>query len=156
MSVQDCDFKNAKVYKIVDNTSDMFYVGSTCRTLENRLKGHESAFKTYQKGKKTRCLTSYKILINKNYKIELLENFPCENSKQLLQREGYYIQQNICVNKYLPCRTQSQYKIDNAENVAIKNKEYKIKNADLIKLKGAKYYLKNKERMISQNNKPLD
>jgi hypothetical protein len=91
MSVQDYYFKNGKIYKIIDNTSDMIYVGSTCYSLEDRLKGHEKTFKTYQKGKKARCLTSYKILINGNYKIELIEKFPCENSKQLFEREGFYI-----------------------------------------------------------------
>ena len=91
MSVQDCDFRNAKVYKIVDNVSDMLYVGSTCYSLEDRLKGHESTFKTFQKGKKANCLTSFKILQNKDYRIELIENFPCENSKQLFEREGFYI-----------------------------------------------------------------
>ena len=91
MSVQDYDFINAKVYKIVDNTSDMLYVGSTCYSLDDRLKGHESTFKSYQKGKKANCLTSFKILKNKDYKIELIENFPCENSKQLFEREGFYL-----------------------------------------------------------------
>jgi predicted GIY-YIG superfamily endonuclease len=91
MSVQDYDFKNAKIYKILDNTTNMIYVGSTCYSLENRIKNHESSYKTYQRGKKANNLTSYRILKNGNYKIELIENFPCENSKQLFQREGYYI-----------------------------------------------------------------
>ena len=38
-------FENAKIYKIVDNTSDMIYVGSTCKTLQQRLKKHENNFK---------------------------------------------------------------------------------------------------------------
>ena len=31
-------FENAKIYKIVDNVSDMVYIGSTCKTLQQRLK----------------------------------------------------------------------------------------------------------------------
>jgi len=41
------DFKQGKIYKIVDITSDKTYVGSTCQTLENRLSGHK--YVTYSK-----------------------------------------------------------------------------------------------------------
>ena len=35
-------YNSGKIYKIIDNTSDMIYVGSTCKTLQQRLKGHEN------------------------------------------------------------------------------------------------------------------
>ena len=34
------NFQNSKIYKITDNLSDMIYIGSTCKTLEQRLKQH--------------------------------------------------------------------------------------------------------------------
>ena len=37
-------YKNAKIYRIVDNTSDNQYIGSTCRTLSARLSEHKSRF----------------------------------------------------------------------------------------------------------------
>ena len=45
-------YQSGKIYKIIDNTSDMIYIGSTCQTLEQRLKGHEQQFKSFKAGKK--------------------------------------------------------------------------------------------------------
>ena len=163
-------YNNGKIYMITDNAYTKKYYGSTIRLLCQRMAGHRNSYKKYSINKSEGLTTVFEIFNDfgvDNCKIELVEIFPCQSKSELEAREGYYIQQNICVNKYIPCRTQSQYKIDNAENVASKNKEYKIKNADLIKLKGTKYYLKNKERillnvanykrkLISENIKPLE
>ena len=37
-----------------------------------------------------------------NCKIELIENFPCNNREELHAREGYHIQQTECINKATP------------------------------------------------------
>ena len=97
---------NGKIYKIVDNVSDLIYVGSTCKTLEQRLKGHKFIYKSFLSGKKTPILTSFKILENNNYRIELIENFPCESKQDLEKREGYFIrlyrkQELNIVNKFI-------------------------------------------------------
>ena len=84
------DFNNGKIYKIVDNKSDMIYVGSTCKSIQQRLKQHEYAYKAYKAGK-SHNITSFKILQNNDFKIELIENYPCENRTQLEKREGYFI-----------------------------------------------------------------
>ena len=84
------NYNNGKIYKIVDNLSDMLYVGSTCKTLEQRLKAHISDYKSFKSGGKNN-ITSFKILENNDFKIELIENYPCENKSQLEKREGYFI-----------------------------------------------------------------
>ena len=84
-------YQSGKIYKIVDNTSDMIYIGSTCQELVKRLQGHEYDYKNYKTNKHTKFITSYKILENKNYKIELIENFPCDDKSDLTTREGNYI-----------------------------------------------------------------
>ena len=81
---------NGKIYKIVDNKSDMIYVGSTCKTLQQRLNRHISSYKSYKAGK-TNNITSYQILENNDFSIKLIENYPCENKAQLEKREGYFI-----------------------------------------------------------------
>ena len=63
----------AKIYKIVDNTNDNIYIGSTCKTLQRRLSKHKSDYKRFLKGLR-RNITSFDILKNNNYKIELLED----------------------------------------------------------------------------------
>ena len=45
------NYQNAKIYKIVDNTLDNIYIGSTCKTLEQRLKSHEQDYKKFKAGK---------------------------------------------------------------------------------------------------------
>lgn len=44
-------YSNGKIYKIVDNTTDMFYVGSTIQNLSDRLKGHETSYEYFLIGK---------------------------------------------------------------------------------------------------------
>ncbi len=80
-------YQSGKIYKIIDNTSNMVYVGSTYKTLQQRLNGHEQQFKTFKAGKH-HYITSFKILENNNYKIELIESFPCETKQELNKREG--------------------------------------------------------------------
>jgi hypothetical protein len=84
-------YNNGKIYKIKDNALDMIYVGSTCKTLKQRLKDHEYQYKSFKAGKKVSNLSSFQILKNGNYSIELIENYSCENKKTLEKREGYYI-----------------------------------------------------------------
>ena len=85
-------FQNAKIYKIVDNTSDLIYIGSTCKTLNQRLKKHESDYKSFKAGK-YHFITSFKILENNDYKIELIKLFPCQNKQELNIAEGVEIRQ---------------------------------------------------------------
>ncbi len=43
-----------------------------------------------------------------NVKIELVEAFPCENTKQLREREGHFIRTIPCVNYNIPCQTEKE------------------------------------------------
>jgi hypothetical protein len=55
-------------------------------------------------------ICSSKILFEKydDVRIELIEEFPCENKMELNAREGYYIRTLDCVNKVIPGRTQKE------------------------------------------------
>ncbi len=81
------NYQNGKIYKLIDNSSDMIYIGSTCKTLPQRLRSHETDYIRYKAGKQ-HYITSYKILENNNYKIELLKLYPCENKRELDIEEG--------------------------------------------------------------------
>ena len=48
--------------------------------------------------------TSFKILENNNYYIELIELFECTCKDELCARESYYIKSLECVNKVIPGR----------------------------------------------------
>ena len=40
----------AKIYKIIDNTNQNVYIGSTCKTLKERLTKHKNNYKLFLKG----------------------------------------------------------------------------------------------------------
>jgi len=114
------NYQNGKIYKIVDNTSDMVYVGSTCKTLQQRLKGHEHNFKGFKLGK-TNNVTVFKIFESEDYKIELIKLYPCDSKTNLEIEEGKIIKQfrndklNI-VNKNIAGQTDNESKTQYRQN----------------------------------------
>lgn len=92
----ECEYQKAKIYRIVSNNG--VYIGSTCKELGERLKGHKNSFNQYKKGV-GKYITSFVILEDPNAKIELVEDFPCNSKFELFAREKYYINISNCVNK---------------------------------------------------------
>jgi hypothetical protein len=93
------DYSKGKIYKIVCNKTGLVYIGSTYRSLEQRLKGHEYNMERFihtkkynpDKLKKVCFCTSFFILLNKDYKIELIENYPCKSKLELETKECDYM-----------------------------------------------------------------
>tara|TARA_R110000744_G_C19003536_1_gene522111 strand:+ start:52 stop:480 length:429 start_codon:yes stop_codon:yes gene_type:complete len=79
------DYSKGKIYKIIDESNNDNYYGSTIQILEDRFRTH-GMFSGYNKSKK-KC------------KIELVENYPCESKRELEKREQYYIDTYDCINK---------------------------------------------------------
>ena len=101
------DYILGKIYKIECNKTSKIYIGSTCEYfLDKRLIGHKAIFQRYKEKKTNNYLTSFEVLENNDYKIMLLESYPCNNKNELHQRERYYIENNECVNKKIPLRTK--------------------------------------------------
>ena len=119
------DYSNGKVYKLVCDTTQKIYIGSTTLRLCQRLAQHKIDFRLYTNGNK-RYSISYEILENNNYQIVLLENVKCDNREELLQRERFYIENMECVNKCIPIRG----KVEKRELNKITKQQYeeKIKN----------------------------
>ena len=117
-------YSRGKIYKIVDNTNDNIYIGSTVeKYLTNRLSKHKY-------NKKCRSIL---IIKNGDYDIKLIENYPCESKEELESREAYYIRNTTCVNKQIPGRTQKEYQKTNKEKISEYQKEYKENNKEAIK-----------------------
>ena len=92
------NYNLGKIYKIVDNTNNNVYIGSTCEpTLARRLAKHISNYNCYKNGKYS-YTSSFKIFENGNYNIVLIEDFPCENKNQLYARERYWTENINCIN----------------------------------------------------------
>lgn len=107
MSGSENKYQYATIYKITDKDNTECYYGATTQLLCSRM-GHHRA--TYRK--KTGYTTAH-VLFDKygleNCRIEKIENFPCNNRSELLQKEKEYIINHPCVNKQIPIRTKQEY-----------------------------------------------
>ena len=92
------NYSNGKIYKLVCYKTGLVYIGSTCRTLEERLKEHAYDSKRYLNKGKNAFISSMFVTYNNDFKIELIEEFPCDNRRQLENRETIHISQSECVN----------------------------------------------------------
>lgn len=85
------DYSQGKIYKIECNITGKCYIGSTTKTLSQRLRKHETNYRVFKKGKDyEHYITVYEILEKDDYRISLLQTYPCENNRELLDREGWY------------------------------------------------------------------
>ena len=117
------DYKKGQIYKLINDELCLTYYGSTIQPLHKRLHAHKTALR--------KC--SSEILFTEGKcKIYLVEEYPCDNKRQLEQRERYYIENNNCVNKNIPCRTIKEYTEENKDKLKDKFKEYYEKNKDKI------------------------
>jgi hypothetical protein len=116
MDVRMPDYQKGKIYKLYSPSKNLVYYGSTCETLSQRLAKHKYANKVYNEGLvKHNCYSSL-IFDCGDYKIELIEEYPCNNKTQLLNKEAEYIKNNECVNPQIPGRTKQQWAKDNPES----------------------------------------
>jgi hypothetical protein len=108
------DYENGKIYCI--SNDNLYYVGSTARTLKDRLRGHRTDYFQYLDDKQ-HYKSSYEIIKTGVHQIKLIENYPCESKAELEKREYEIIKQykelhgDKCVNiaGVLPKQTQDEY-----------------------------------------------
>ena len=133
------NYANGKIYKIVCNTTGLCYIGSTCSTLAKRLNSHKKDFKRFQNSEGN-FITSFKVLENNNYIIELVELVACDNKIDLHKRERFHIENIICVNKYIVGRTDAEYRAATKDRKKIVDRQYALNHVEQIKLQQQKYY----------------
>ena len=132
------NYSNGKIYRIVDNTINQQYFGSTTIGLSLRLAGHLKQFKVWKKTS-IKFITSFKIIENGNYDIVLVEEFPCGNKEQLHKRERFHIENNKCVNKFIPTRTGLEYRREHTEDKQQYDLQYRTNNYETINAKNICY-----------------
>ena len=163
------NYANGKVYKICSYNSDDVYYGSTCLALCQRLAHHVSRWRLFKKGKPYGSkMTSYLILEQGNYYIELVETVPCASKEELQVREKYWIKNNNCVNYYKNlCRTPEEkaeygasYRLNNKHKKRETDKQYYTLNKDKMKAHRSenilcdcgKYYMHGKRTRHIETN----
>ena len=85
------NYRNGKIYKIISQSTDKIYIGSTCTELSKRLHQHKLNFKNYLDGK-SNYMSSFEIIKYGDAKIILIVNYPCLNKEHLTARENYFIE----------------------------------------------------------------
>lgn len=155
------NYSNGKVYKIINETEDI-YIGSCCCELSKRFWEH--------KHKNNKCRS--KLMFNEdrdNCRIILIENYSCENREQLRMREQYWIDYyknntdyNV-INKNCSYLTEEQkkekcreydrnrYNENRQEYHKQYQKIYNEKNKDKIKEDKKKYREKNRKKLNDYN-----
>ena len=115
------DYKNGKIYQILNNVNDDIYVGSTCQALSKRFYEHRSRCKTSHNGKLYPVMRE---IGRDNCYIELIETYPCNSKEELNAKEGYYIRERATLNMAIAGRKPKQYKEENKEHIKQTNKQY--------------------------------
>jgi hypothetical protein len=105
------NYQNGKIYKIVSDSTDKIYIGSTCSSLSKRFYEHNFDYKLWLKSKQ-HYKSSFELVKNNDCDIILLELFSCNNKDELHQRERYWIEQNkdLIINKIMPIANEIQRK----------------------------------------------
>ena len=107
------DYKNGKIYQILNNVNDDVYVGSTTQPLCERLYKHKA-------DTKVRDCNVHKLIREigeDNIYIELIESCPCNSREELRAREGYYIRERGTLNKKIEGRTNKEWRTENKEKI---------------------------------------
>lgn len=116
------NYQNGKIYAI--RSANAVYIGSTTKDLLcKRLAEHMSDYRMYKKGE-TNYLSSFEVLQYDDYRIELIEAFPCSSRNELVTREYYHIQRNTCVNCLGQSKSYSFKKKSNPIPISEESKRY--------------------------------
>tara|TARA_Y100001972_G_C7654081_1_gene329146 strand:+ start:1143 stop:1601 length:459 start_codon:yes stop_codon:yes gene_type:complete len=109
-SIKNIKNRDAIIYKLVDNTNNNFYIGSTINSINNRLYKHKHKNLNHTKN-------SYKIIENNNYDIIILDKMRVDDIKVLRLYESFYIliakkySKEKCLNDALAYNNKNVYKI---------------------------------------------
>ena len=88
-------YRNSKIYKIVNSHNDEIYVGSTCNELRWRWAAHKQDGQKQINGTRETNYELYNAFSElgvENFRIILVENWPCNSKDELRMREDHWIQ----------------------------------------------------------------
>ena len=119
------DYSKGKIYKIYNNINDDIYVGSTVERLCVRMAKHRATAKLYKYKSKNKLHPAINEYGVDNFYIELIENYPCNNTEELRAKEGEWIRQIGTLNYIINGRTNEQYRNEHKEVISEKAKQYR-------------------------------
>ena len=137
-------YNNAKIYKLFEEETGYFYIGSTCQSLSKRYYTHKCDAIRQPERKVYKC---YNSLGWENVKITLIEEHFLDNKEQLLREENrvieMYLNDEKCLNSKRAIFNEEEYK----KEQNIKHKIYNKNNPERYKQWNHTYYEKNKDKL---------
>jgi hypothetical protein len=141
------DYQKGKIYKLWSPQGDEIYIGSTINPLAKRLNHHKSTLT---------CRSKYLFENYDDVRIELIEEYPCNNKMQLNRKEGEHIRENECLNGRIAGRTKKEYGKEYRENNKEDIKEYRETNKEHNKEYIKEYRETNKEKINEKRSEKFD
>ena len=107
----DPRYQNGIIYMLWCGETNRMYIGSTIKTLKERVYKHKINMRSYPR---TNYCSSFEILKGGCYTASVLEHCPCNSKKELERREGLYQTANIdrIVNTNIAGRTFKEYYLE--------------------------------------------
>jgi hypothetical protein len=129
------------IYKLFNSSKT--YIGSTGNPLSVRLAQHILSHHSYKSGNNTKCVSSYDIIEEGSFEIELLENCSLE---ERFKREQYWMDNINCINKN-KCYTGIVGNQKTKESWCAYQREHYIKNREAHLARKNRYYQLNKSKI---------
>ena len=148
--VEVSKYMNGKIYRIWNMMNDKIYVGSTIQPLHKRMIGHRCDAGKPECSKVVKLYEDMNTLGHDNFKIELIEYYPCQTKDELTRREGELIRElKPDLNMQIAGRTGKEWVHDNQNRVREKQQEYIVRNKDKLTEKQKEYFEKNREHFLN-------
>ena len=146
------DYSNGRIYVIRNNINDDIYVGSTTQPLRKRTAKHRSEISF----NKLPLYEKFREFGVENFYIELLKEYPCENSEQLQAEEGKWIREMGTLNKKISGRSVREWREDHKEEQSEKKKQYREDHKEEIKEWKKNHYEENKEEILAKQKEKYE
>ena len=166
------NYNQGKIYRIVPNCEHEQheqYIGSTTKPrLSERMTQHRIDYRRHKDGKRTGFTSSFTLFEKygvENCIIMLIENINATSKEELFKKEREHIENNLCVNKYLPSRKKKEYYYDTIDERKAVSKLWRENNKDVIQQKTRdkywnnlesesnrkkEYYIENKDKLLQR------
>ena len=141
------DYKNGKIYQLLNKVNDEVYVGSTIQPLSKRMNEHRSTCNNSYKKVNVKLYQSMREIGQDNFYIELIETYPCNSKEELKAKEGYYIREKATLHMIIAGRNSKGWVEDNKEHRQTYIKEYNISNKERLDQYRKHYRKENQEHM---------
>jgi hypothetical protein len=149
------DYSKTIIYRIVckDVNVTECYIGQTTNFIKRKSQHKENCngekYKNYN-------YYVYQFIRNNmgwdNWDMIEIEKYESVDSNDASKRERYWIEfYKASLNKYIPSRTDKEYRKDNKEKKRERDKEYREKNKQQIVEKKKEYYKENKQQIAEKN-----